>query len=299
MKRALFSVGILVGGCSFQHGGAPTGGGDGVDAPPTVDPHLDSDGDGIVDVSDNCPAVANPEQRDHDSDGRGDVCDVCPHLPDTGADADGDGVGDACDPHPTTPGDRIALFEGFYAPIGWDPVIGGGSWNVTSGQLHQTSTTGAYELVREVPVGNAFVEARVRVNGAVTTTSNRRSTGLVLGYRASDGYYFCGIAAQGSSTEVDAGEVTGGILGDTFDYNQDTFAAPMAGDWITLQASMVQPDGGDTQLDCLGHRGPVDGHASYQTSDAAMGAVGVRTNGTDASFDYVFVVEMPAPAASS
>jgi uncharacterized repeat protein (TIGR01451 family) len=37
---------------------------------------VDSDGDGISNGSDNCPAVANPDQADSDGDGIGDVCEV-------------------------------------------------------------------------------------------------------------------------------------------------------------------------------------------------------------------------------
>ena len=43
---------------------------------------LDSDGDGIADSRDNCPAVPNPDQADLDFDGQGDLCDW---------DKDGDG----------------------------------------------------------------------------------------------------------------------------------------------------------------------------------------------------------------
>jgi len=46
----------------------------------------DGDGDGVPDVSDNCPSVANPGQADIDGDGAGDACDL---------DDDGDGVSDA------------------------------------------------------------------------------------------------------------------------------------------------------------------------------------------------------------
>jgi len=73
---------------------------------------LDSDGDGVPDPVDNCPAKANPSQTDTDGDGRGDDCDpdddndTVPDGPDncplvsnvTQTDLDDDGIGDACDP---------------------------------------------------------------------------------------------------------------------------------------------------------------------------------------------------------
>ena len=53
--------------------------------------NIDSDGDGVLDNDDNCPAVANEDQSDTDSDGQGDACD---------SDDDGDGVADADDAYP-------------------------------------------------------------------------------------------------------------------------------------------------------------------------------------------------------
>ncbi len=62
----------------------------------------DTDGDGIADIYDNCPTVANPTQADMDGDGVGDACDNCPTIPNLAqTDADGDGKGDACDNCPT------------------------------------------------------------------------------------------------------------------------------------------------------------------------------------------------------
>jgi hypothetical protein len=51
----------------------------------------DADGDGAVDGSDNCPSVANGDQRDTDGDHIGDACDKFPR--DAANDADHDGIG--------------------------------------------------------------------------------------------------------------------------------------------------------------------------------------------------------------
>ena len=53
-------------------------------------PQADGDGDGIIDLTDNCPANANPDQEDIDVDGLGDPCDSMD-------DVDGDNVDDALD----------------------------------------------------------------------------------------------------------------------------------------------------------------------------------------------------------
>ena len=77
-------------------------------------PTPDSDGDGVLDSFDNCPAAANPDQADADRDLIGDACDCCIDDGDgdgvlddvdncvgqanpSQADLDGDGAGDACD----------------------------------------------------------------------------------------------------------------------------------------------------------------------------------------------------------
>lgn len=58
----------------------------------------DYDGDGIINTSDNCPCVANPDQLDSDGDGLGDLCDNCVDKPNPDQkDIDQDGVGDVCD----------------------------------------------------------------------------------------------------------------------------------------------------------------------------------------------------------
>jgi hypothetical protein len=74
----------------------------------------DQDGDGIPDASDNCPRLANANQRDTDGDGVGDACDGCPRDPDktepglcgcgqADVDADQDGTPDCLDECPDDP----------------------------------------------------------------------------------------------------------------------------------------------------------------------------------------------------
>lgn len=71
----------------------------------------DTDGDGVLDASDNCPSISNTDQADNDGDTVGDVCDEdddndnvvdssdnCPVIANTDqADADSDGTGDVCE----------------------------------------------------------------------------------------------------------------------------------------------------------------------------------------------------------
>ena len=77
-----------------------------------ADELLDTDGDGIADVADNCVNTANLGQENNDGDAQGDVCDADDDndgVNDAGdncvltansdqANADGDAHGDACDP---------------------------------------------------------------------------------------------------------------------------------------------------------------------------------------------------------
>ena len=53
-----------------------------------IDPYVDADGDGVGDIIDNCPSIANSDQANHDGDVNGDVCDE---------DDDNDGILDLSD----------------------------------------------------------------------------------------------------------------------------------------------------------------------------------------------------------
>ena len=71
---------------------------------------VDSDGDGVGDICDNCPAVSNPSQLDCNTNGIGEACETFPDcnsnsLPDscditsgTSTDADSNSIPDSCQP---------------------------------------------------------------------------------------------------------------------------------------------------------------------------------------------------------
>lgn len=61
-------------------------------------PGLDTDGDGIEDIDDNCRVDSNADQADSDEDGFGNLCDPCVNGPQSLLDDDHDGVDNACDP---------------------------------------------------------------------------------------------------------------------------------------------------------------------------------------------------------
>jgi len=291
--KLVAGLAAVLAGCGFQ---VPDEDGPGtMTAGPDAAERRDGDGDGFFDDADVCPNVVDPQQRDHDGDARGDACDVCPHRTDAGADQDLDGVGDACDPRPAIDGDRIAYFEGFYQPVSWNPVIGGNTWAFAAGAATQSRTDAAYQLIRDdnPDFGRVLVEARFRVTQITGDTSSRRSAGIVAGYRDKDTYWFCGLAASGAQAEVDAGKVSWGLFGNSFDYNLGAFGDAMPGDWTVLRARTSTGSNGDGTLECSVERNGVTGAATFATGATVAGDVGVRTNGAAASFDYVFVVASP------
>jgi Thrombospondin type 3 repeat len=144
-------VQCLPAGLGYSCGGMQDGSGtspDGHVPPPDADnPFGDDDGDGIINSLDNCPEVPNPGQENEDGDAWGDACDLCPaYASATQVDTDGDGVGDACDPRPTTPGEKIILFEGFH-----HGVPSGSDW-----ETFGTVTPAGDSVIAEDPGSGSF-----------------------------------------------------------------------------------------------------------------------------------------------
>ncbi|MBF0192256.1 MAG: PD40 domain-containing protein [Magnetococcales bacterium] len=73
---------------------------------------IDTDEDGVTDSADNCPLVANTDQKDTDKDGAGDVCDVFVNDAQEQLDSDGDGIGNLSDTDDDNDGvtDLVDLF---------------------------------------------------------------------------------------------------------------------------------------------------------------------------------------------
>jgi hypothetical protein len=131
------------------NGDLNTPGGDGCEAP--VVAADDSDADGVSNATDNCPNVANPDQRDADGDGVGDVCDPTPDgnptpQPETcnGVDDNLDGTVDNISlPH------AMGGCDAFFHPIvvacdpGWSDVDG----SPLNGCEQEIAPTGASGLV--------------------------------------------------------------------------------------------------------------------------------------------------------
>lgn len=92
---------------------------------------FDSDGDGVRQLADNCPLVANPTQIDSNGDQRGDVCQL---------DWDGDSINDPLDCAPSNalggpPGEatNLRFAAGSKSELRWDAAPFGERYEVTRG----------------------------------------------------------------------------------------------------------------------------------------------------------------------
>ena len=193
MRCAALVGWIATAACGFSgHAGGDAVPGDDADAPPA---NADTDGDGVLDASDNCPAIPNPLQRDHDADGHGDECDLCPHVTNPAdPDADGDGVGDDCDPR-VGPDTRLS-WNGFYDAAeldGWT-LIPVADWSIdpVKGVLQRTGSTDIGEARVPAERTDVFVATRGKVVD-VPPGSTYRSIGLSLGVvgEPATQYYSC------------------------------------------------------------------------------------------------------------
>ncbi|HEY4058529.1 MAG TPA: hypothetical protein VGM39_18075 [Kofleriaceae bacterium] len=146
-----------------------------------LDANGDVDNDGLQNSQDYCNSGPGG-QYDEDRDLIGDDCDKCPiAAPPSTPDPDNDDVESPCDPDPRTPGDKIALFQGFRAgiPATYKQT---GVWSANSGgDAVITPDPGATAtLTTSLPFqsSNIAIFASYRVN-SVDATQGRNYVGLV------------------------------------------------------------------------------------------------------------------------
>ena len=128
-------------------------------------PGLDTDGDGVEDGLDDCPAIYNPGQQDTDGDGPGDLCDLTVIFP---------RAGDVlCSDQPPTVTWTQKTYNRFKVFLGADP---GFKVKVTSGKKLLTGTSFAVPLAKWTKIcGKIAVNLSVRIFGK---TAGTRTTEL-------------------------------------------------------------------------------------------------------------------------
>jgi thrombospondin type 3 repeat protein len=251
-----------------------------IDASPDA-PLPDMDGDGIPDIHDNCPTIANPTQSNVDGDAYGDVCDICPVVADNGLDTDGDGVGDECDPHPLVPGDHIVFFEAFDhgAPAGATLT---GNWTFPNHTAQLDATAGSTDTMTW-PGGTAGSEALSAgyVLDELIGPNTLRGIGPIVQLDASGR----GVACE---PMISAGNLQSVALLDTGTDTQllDDPAPVQSG--VTYMAAILREG---TKYSCISsHSMPF-----AKTSTLATGAQvrGIRGHSASAHFQWVMLVEGP------
>lgn len=285
---------VCVAACGFEPGTFsrdPHAGDGGPDAPVgDVDAFVDgdTDGDGVLNSVDNCPALTNVDQRNHDGDPRGDACDRCPHL-DTGAvdpDGDGDMIGDSCDPRPTTAGDTLLIWDGYYDSSQHATWSGTGQWSVANGFLSQSDTTQnqAYTYA-PMSVDRHAITTGVRVD-VVGTVSGTTGPAVYIagGSNGTVQYYVCGVYPSTSNrvyalTRWPVGNGSDG------DFDEMTWSGSLAaGSELRLYDAVA---GGEHR--CTATQGSVS-VPIVQDHGGTAGAIVLLTQRMAASFDYVHVV---------
>lgn len=269
--------------------------------PPEED---DDDSDGVPNAQDNCRALPNPRQGDEDGDGFGDACDPCPVDKDN-IDNDQDGVGDACDRHPTTPGDRILLFEGFHdgVPATWERR---GTWtpvdDAVEGQVLGTvPAPSAYSGWLTVPV--AIEATNTTVTASVTPLSVRFDSTFHAGVidnqpraepdrSSTDGATVCSLLRQLNSQQLFE---TG--LNHTF-FRDRTFLHPYAWAFNATSRLALQTRNPATSADrpaCTanGPAGPQETSTELHKTIAEPRNAGLFVHGGGARFQWVMIVTSP------
>jgi hypothetical protein len=257
--------------------------GPGADGAPDASTTIDSDGDGVVDASDNCPATPNLDQRDWDADLHGDACDGCPHLTSAAdPDTDGDLVGDACDPRPDTPGEVRVVWLGFYDPAdiaGWQPS--GGPWTVSDGMLHQ-GAAGFSLLDSPAPYTDAYFATSLAI-----TAPDTNEVGFCLSDVQPGIQYYCCCASNvggvPTTRAASAWATSGGQISVPAAFDGANLAVGQHVDMTGLLSGAA--------FTCSITQGAITAAPATQTGDKLGTAVFYTT--APVAYRYAFVVTVP------
>lgn len=235
------------------------------------------------DTADNCPATANPDQRDHDADAIGDDCDLCPHLPvgsEGDRDSDGDGVGDACDPRPNVGGDRAVVWQGFYDDADISTWTQFGTWTISGGAARST----AVDSARLAPP-DLLMRASVTVGFEVLEAGAVPYVGVSLNGLGPNSHS-CGVYEYGGNTYLRV--ATGTPAVDTVS-DQGWPAMFVAGSRFVL--THIVPATAASHA-CIARQNALTAVNARALGPSASGPVAVDVYRGGAAVDYIFAVEV-------
>ena len=288
-----FALLLIVAGCGFRlnPAGSGTDGSNGSNGSNGIDAAIDTpassndmDGDGVPDNLDNCPTMANADQRDHDVDGRGDVCDLCPHIAEAAdVDNDGDGVGDACDPRPTMAGDHRALWVGFYDASDISTWTGTLGWSVSGGRLTGGDNNVSLEYLYPPAFQHAFMQTSVRVN-TLANPNGSVTPGAVIynGDAGSTQYLECEIGQANNNPTPQMYALSPGHV------DQKNWTGTLA-----TNSELMFTDGvvGGMHT-CTVTQLPNSNVSITQSASVTAGASVLGATNANVSYDYLWVVEI-------
>jgi hypothetical protein len=263
-------------------------------------PGVDTDGDGREDALDNCASIPNPAQYNEDGDDRGDVCDACPHRAGSLAqgsdvDSDGDTIGDQCDP--TAGGADVLVVFLPFNEVGdlsaFGTRSGANQWQIGGGKLSQIATepSTAQHVVWETTsiAGTVAVETRAHVDAVLGGTHERLVAVTGAYYDGSPvDTYACGLNAQpNAATQIAAVHYSSPPT-----VNEIARSAASGTMVAGAQAHLVLSafdENPNSRLGCLADSSPATINVSGYYPE---GYPGFRTVGVQASFDYLWVVDV-------
>jgi hypothetical protein len=184
------------------------------------------------------PSCASPVGHDEDRDGIDDACDGCPHLADAQQlDTDRDRVNDACDPNPSSPRERIVLFDPFIeARSEWS--VEGGLSPTYEDDSFVLDTRGGYLFLRNLgPVPASDVLEFAGAVGGQSGVDSKIQTSLQSSERP---YYYCELYDPQVAVNFDLAWSYDGTQYFTSDIQ--SMQAPLVDDVFTLTTVIAPPN---------------------------------------------------------